>query len=776
MTLTRQLNGLFFITATQLCVIFMVYSARNAYEQSLDSISKLAFAQVAAQQQLQYEIYQQDEVSLALTLQEFLQDEAVVAVAAYDSAGQPVASAKSPDREPLNIPRLRLQRAGLGTSDMRVLSLNEHEQAVGTGFYASLFARETSILLSIPVLTAIDPTQSNLAPEDFAAGLLARGENRSRLVIGYLSIGLDRGTLLARAGDRALHTFLLMLGVLAISGLLLRLAILRIIDPITRLKQIAHALANGEDETKISTPDHGEFADIAKALSSFKKSASRKTSEMSYEKNMFKLRVEQTEEELTARDQELERISDEYAASRANVRKLSNFDRLTELPNRELFIEHVRQLIRLAERSEETAALLCVSLVNFERITESLGRNTGDQLLKAVAARLLGCLRSSDLLGHYRSDAQRINVSRLGADEFAAVLNRLDDRQSAKDIAERISALLAKPYTIEGRELTVKPVIGIAVMPDDTRDAGTLLRFASAAKQQAAAAGASSVIPYSDNIELLGDEDFQLSTALRKALAENTLTLHYQPQVDTVLGSITGLEAFLRWQHPDLGAVSPERFIPLAEENGLIVELGYWALEEACRQICAFKKRAITMPRVALNISPQQLNPAFVTRLSETLKRYSLPASSLELGLTHEVIANNSDSMLQVLRELKDSGVHIALENFGVAPSTLAGIQACPLDDLKIERSFIAHCDKRTEGARMVSAVVAVANSLGLTPVAEGVERVEEFEYLSAQGVRLMRGYLFSKPMPAEELGRILTAPWHYMTLIQEIGGVAKRA
>jgi len=330
--------------------------------------------------------------------------------------------------------------------------------------------------------------------------------------------------------------------------------------------------------------------------------------------------------------------------------------------------------------------------------------------------------------------------------------------------------------TIEGHELVVKPIIGIAVAPRNGMDAENLLRKATTAMHHARSISEGNFLFYKDDMEDTGQGDLKMESELRKAIERDELSLHYQPQVDTSNGSIICAEALLRWEHPEFGQVSPARFIPLAEKTELIQELGDWVLVEACRQMNVFKEQGLELPRIAVKISPRQIQPAFVTRLRDVLQSSNLSPSTLELGLSEAILMDHDSNVLNFLQELKEVGVYLSLENFGTGHAPIGYLSRHPLDEIKIDRSFVADCDKRKSAASLVKAIIAMANSLELRTVAEGVETEGEYRFLADNGVDTMRGYLFSKPVPAAELQQLLVVPWHYMAQLQRMALMAELA
>jgi EAL domain-containing protein (putative c-di-GMP-specific phosphodiesterase class I) len=274
---------------------------------------------------------------------------------------------------------------------------------------------------------------------------------------------------------------------------------------------------------------------------------------------------------------------------------------------------------------------------------------------------------------------------------------------------------------------------------------------------------------YAEDMALTGQDDLKLEAELRKAIERNQLSLHYQPQVDTTDGSIICAEAFLRWEHPEYGQVPPARFINLAEKSGLIWELGDWVLVEVCRQMSVFREQGLELPRIAINVSPEQFKPAFVDRLIEVLGAADLSPSMLELGLSEAVLMDGDASLLSFMQKLKGAGVYLSLENFGINYAPMSYLSRVPLDEIKIDRNFIIDSDIRKEAGSLVKAIIAMAASLELPAVAEGVETAGQYRFLVENGITVMRGYLFSAPLPADELEKMLVVPWHFSGDLQRL-------
>jgi diguanylate cyclase (GGDEF)-like protein len=430
--------------------------------------------------------------------------------------------------------------------------------------------------------------------------------------------------------------------------------------------------------------------------------------------------------------------------------------------------------MRLAKRNNQTLALMFLDLDNFKRINDSLGHGAGDLLLREVGKRLIACVRESDVVGHYVDSGQKIDVSRLGGDEFTVVLNQIDKPDSAGVVAERLINALIKPMNIDNHEVVVTPSIGIALAPTDASDVEGLLRAADTAMYHAKASGKNSYLFYHSDMDAADVERLQLENDLRKAIERNELVLHYQPQVSTKTGSVTGAEALIRWNHPEQGLVPPYKFIPLAEELGLIGALGDWVLVEACRQMKEFENEGLWLPKVAVNVSALQFNPTFVKRVREVLLQTSLAPSALGLELTEGIMLEDVSTTIEALHDLKKLGVGLSIDDFGTGYSSLSYLSRFPLDELKIDRSFVIDIGRVDDDASLVTTIIAMARSMNLRLVAEGVETQEQYRFLTSKGTESIQGYLFSKPVTAEEL-RPMLEDHHFKDQVDEYSGAARQ-
>ena len=431
---------------------------------------------------------------------------------------------------------------------------------------------------------------------------------------------------------------------------------------------------------------------------------------------------------------------------------LAYHDTLTELPNRMLVQDRFHQAIAYAERSHSKVALLFLDLDNFKTINDSLGHLLGDGLIKIIAGRLVECMRDAD------------TVSRQGGDEFLIILTSLEDADTIAPILVELMNRLSEPCVIEGHELTTSASIGISLYPDDGRDFDSLLKKADIAMYRAKDAGRNTYRFFDDQMNVETVEQLRLRSGLRRALAEDQLVLHYQPQIDIVTGNLIGAEALMRWHHPELGMIPPGRFIPIAEDSGLIIPIGEWALREACRQARAWQKAGMHSLTVAVNLSAIQFKRGDVEQsVVRALEESGLDPALLELELTESIIIQDTQTVLETVQRLKRLGVKLSIDDFGTGYSSLSYLKRFQVDKLKIDQSFVLDLANDEEDAAIVSAIIHMARSLGLTTIAEGVENEQALARLREFGCDEAQGYFFARPMPSEEFiafrARQLTGP-----------------
>jgi diguanylate cyclase (GGDEF)-like protein/PAS domain S-box-containing protein len=423
------------------------------------------------------------------------------------------------------------------------------------------------------------------------------------------------------------------------------------------------------------------------------------------------------------------------------------YDGLTGLPNRVLFRDRLEQALVRAARRKDAVGLLFLDLDNFKLINDSLGHQVGDQLLKEAAARLRACVRNQD------------TVARLGGDEFVVVLELLVGEEDALPVAKAIAHQFSRPFKLNDREVVVTVSIGIAVSTAGQEHADNLLRNADVAMYRAKSDGRARYVVFDPSMHTDSLARLELENDLRHALEHDELRVYYQPIITMGTGKITEVEALVRWQHPARGLISPNEFIPIAEDTGLIVPLGLWVLEEACRQVAAWHGQIPTQPPLTLsvNLSPRQFQqPTLVTDVARALKESGFPANCLKLEITEGIIMRDVEATIRTLWELKGLGLQIAVDDFGTGYSSLAYLKRLPLDVLKIDRSFVSGIGQNQEDTAIVHAIMAMAKSLNFKVTGEGIETAEQFALLGEWGCDNGQGYLFSKPLDSGKTGALL--------------------
>jgi diguanylate cyclase (GGDEF)-like protein/PAS domain S-box-containing protein len=436
----------------------------------------------------------------------------------------------------------------------------------------------------------------------------------------------------------------------------------------------------------------------------------------------------------------------EAKRTEARLRYLSQYDVLTGLPNRALLRDRLEQALARAKRNGNSVGLLCMDVDNFKTVNESLGHSVGDELLKGLSGRLESCLRKVD------------TVSRPGGDEFALVLGGVQEMDNAQLVASRVQQALSEPFMIDGNELYVSMSMGLSIYPTDSRDAESLLRNAEMAMYRAKEQARGSFRMFTMNMNQRVNRRLKMENHLRKAIERKEFRVHYQPRVEFSSGRVLGVEALVRWQRPEIGLVPPNEFIPLAEETGLIVPLGEWVLLKACHQARKWRESDQQDLKVSVNISARQLlwqhDVAFM--VESALVSSGLPSEALELEMTESVIMHNVEGAISTMLRLKEMGVSLAMDDFGVGYSSLNYLRRFPLDVLKIDRSFVRGLPKEQNDAAIVSGIINMAHDLDLQIVAEGVENLEQYNFLREKGCCEMQGHFFSPAVEATEMGQLL--------------------
>lgn len=425
--------------------------------------------------------------------------------------------------------------------------------------------------------------------------------------------------------------------------------------------------------------------------------------------------------------------------------KLAHHDVLTGLPNRILLHDRLQQARALAHRMQTRFALLFLDMDRFKIINDTLGHAVGDDLLRMIAQRLKVCFRETD------------TVARIGGDEFVVLMLNVADQDDIRLLNDKLLSGLAHPFMIRNHELFVTTSGGICIYPDDEDNVETMMQKADIAMYHAKALGRNNVQFYHDDMDQNASRRFTISNSLRRGLDRGEFRLYYQPKLDVFSDCIVATEALVRWQHPELGLLAPTEFIQVAEESGLIVELGEWVLREACRQNVAWQKDGLAGLRVAVNLSGYQLQHShLVETVREILKETGMRGESLEFEITESVIMQNPDYAVEVLNEISSLGIHISIDDFGTGYSSLSHLKRFSVNTLKIDKSFVRDVENNTTDAAIATAIIAMGSSLNLKVIAEGVETEQQMDFLRVNNCDQVQGFLISRPLPADEALRVL--------------------
>lgn len=436
----------------------------------------------------------------------------------------------------------------------------------------------------------------------------------------------------------------------------------------------------------------------------------------------------------------------ELKLSEERLNYLAHHDPLTGLPNRLLFHDRLEQAVLQAQRSKHMIAVMFLDLDRFKAINDTLGHVIGDELLVAVAERLRHCARETD------------TVARLGGDEFAVIITRIIHEEDVEQVAQKIIQTLSSVYSVGGYEVFITASIGINLYPGIDNDRMKLLENADVAMYHAKQFGRNNYKFYSTDMNAVAFERLMLETNLRRALERQEFRLYYQPQIDMQSGIVNGVEALIRWQHPELGLVSPLEFIPLLEETGLILPVGEWVIRTACKQIREWLDAGFPSLIMAVNLSGRQFRqPNLIEMIKQALHEFNIPPAQLELELTESVMMDNLEETAETLKKLKLLGLKIAIDDFGTGVSSLGYLKHFPVDTLKISHDFVLNLPADSADASIASAVISLARNMQLSSVAEGVENQRQMDFLRDQDCERMQGFLFSRPIPAEQMTSLLT-------------------
>jgi len=460
----------------------------------------------------------------------------------------------------------------------------------------------------------------------------------------------------------------------------------------------------------------------------------------------------------------------EQRKANATVYRLAFYDTLTGLPNRQSFMSRLSEAVRDAKADDSRFSVLYLDLDNFKRINDSLGHTIGDELLKTVSARIEQCVRADDFVARYGKTKPALHLARLGGDEFTILLRDLSDAVDIDQIADRIIKAVSEPIIQDDREFVITPSIGIVNYPEDGTNIDTLMANADMAMYHAKESGKNAVRSFSGTMSIRSLEYMDLEHALRRAINGDELDLHYQPKLDLRSGTISGVEALVRWHHPERGSISPAKFVPIAEQAGLILELSQWVLDRVCRQLAAWDGSALAEIPIAMNLSGKQFSHSDVHRVvMRAIREHGIEPWKLELELTESELMRDADGTIATLQRLKDAGVSIDVDDFGTGYSSLSYLKKFPIDALKIDRSFVTELDAADDDQSICGAIIALAHSLGLKVIAEGVETARHRDLLRELGCDEMQGFYFARPGDLGTTERFIAAHMEKRTKVRKI-------
>ena len=470
--------------------------------------------------------------------------------------------------------------------------------------------------------------------------------------------------------------------------------------------------------------------------------------------NELKDHKTQLEDRVTQRTRELEESNNQLSQSKRQAETVAkrmeyhaHHDDLTGLPNRILLNDRINTELAHARRQKSMMALLFLDLDRFKLINDSLGHAIGDQLLRVISRRLKNCVRDED------------TIARLGGDEFMILLPRITSSSDAGRVGRKITEALVEPVSCNGHEIHITTSIGISIYPFDSTDVETLIKNADISMYRAKELGRNKVVYYTAEMNAGSRKQLALETNLRKALDRGELELHYQPKINTARNTVVGVEALLRWNHPTMGSVSPAEFIPVAEDSGLIIPIGEWVLETAFKQLREWHDAGHDELTMAVNLSSAQLSRSGIeATIHDSIANAGIDPCMAELEITENIAIHDIDSAIAILNKLKCTGINIAMDDFGTGYSSLSYLRKLPIDIVKIDQSFVRDIPDSKEAILIAQAIIAMAQSLRLSLIVEGIENVKQLNYFRQQGCEVMQGFLFSRPVAAEDILEILNS------------------
>jgi diguanylate cyclase (GGDEF)-like protein len=769
--LASKVNGLVVGIVLFVAVMVAIFSVNREYQIALDRLTNEFSVRVLSQSDLHVGIYLRDERRLTAVIEDLLSSAGVAYASILDTSGQPILRLGQTDGGLVREPPISTLYRVVPPSGVGRVSLSEDGERVRDNWVSAIFTSDSLTHMTIPIFSALDPQGQTLSPGEIGEIMALAGNANQRFVMGYVHVAISTPGLASEMLPRLTITILVSgLLVLFCAAALSYLVRRRITAALSQVVETAEQVAADWLDEPVDFYSAGQIDGITTVLEGVTQSLVKYRACVDSVNEQLGMSIGGETSQPDRRSITLDDTVREIVKTRERLQQTAYYDSLTSLPNRRLFCTQLDQFLHLAERSGQQLALLFLDIDNFKRINDSLGHTAGDLLLKEIALRIERCVRESDVVAHAAGSDKLAEVSRLGGDEFTVVLNQVEIAESASQVAQRIIDAVKEPVHIEGHELEISCSIGIAMAPGDASNTKDLLKAADTAMYHAKGRGKNNFAYYQDHMAAPALDQLRLERDLREAVKRDELTLNYQPQIDSRTGCVVGAEALLRWSHPKHGVIPPLKFIPLAEEMGLIDELGKWTLEEVCRQLIQFNTGRLKLPKITVNISALQFNQEFISTVKAVLEESGTEPSCLQLELTEGAILEDVSASVRTFTELKALGVSLSIDNFGTGSSSLKYLSSLPLDELKIDRSFVMKSQLSEEDANLTVVMIGIARSMQLELVAEGVENRKQYRFLRRQGAHIMQGYLFSAPVTAEEL-RTLLVPGYFK---EQLGRIAE--
>ena len=601
------------------------------------------------------------------------------------------------------------------------------------------------VVISVPVFSAIDPLRTDLPYEAYRQQQFDDVETGARYVSAYIEQGAYVGDLLLATLAASLPAIAWMAAVLSITLLVIHFQTRSLTAPLLHMARVAESIDTEELPKRGDLPPGSDesMVRITAVLNGMVDGMRQMRTKLDVDRSLMELRADST-------SRKLDRAQAEVDKTRHQIHRVSYFDPITGLANRRLMLEHLSLLIQIAARERKHLGIALLDISDIRKIQETKGRETADRVQRKLADRLVQAVRASDVISH---EPLAQDIARLEGDEFCVVMHGIYETDGAVSATRRLLEVLTEPVRVGREKLSVNSCAGVAIAPLHARNPEELVRAADVALSCARSENPGEVAVFDVDMDKRGSERFWLEADLRAADFDREFYLVYQPQVDPGTGSVLGMEALLRWRQPDRGEVPPVKFIPIAEQTGLMETIGAWVLRKACSDLSSLKEGPSAPPRVSVNISTTQLNSDFVKLVRTAMQDYHIEAGELGLELTESILVESVSGATAHLKTLREElGIHLSIDDFGTGYSSLAYLSKLSLDELKVDRGFVIAMEYDEAAVQLTEAIVAIGKKLDLLVVVEGVETAEQLSAVERMGVTSVQGYYFSKPLTLEQL------------------------